>query len=52
MWEVNYENDVPIVGSYTEWWEVTDGKKAFNCCSEEDAQWLCGLLNSTTYKVY
>lgn len=45
-WRIEYENDVgPDDGGFWEWWTVTDGEKSFKCDKEEDAKWLCDLLN-------
>lgn len=30
---------------FWEWWTVSDGTSSFRCFSEEDADWLCELLN-------
>ncbi len=29
-----------------ECWEITDGERVYRCEKEEDAKWLCDLLNS------
>lgn len=29
-----------------EYWEVTDGKRVYRCEKEDDAKWLCDLLNN------
>ena len=48
MWRIEYHNDVgPMDESFWEWWEVTDDEKTFKTNSEEDANWLCDLLNKT-----
>jgi hypothetical protein len=45
-WRVVYSNDVgPDDDGFWEWWEVTDGKRTFKSDSEEDAEWLCAVLN-------
>jgi hypothetical protein len=46
FWRVDYNNDTgPNNESFWEWWEVTDGARIFKCDDENDAQWLCDLLN-------
>ena len=47
-WRIEYNNDVgPSDEGFWQWWEVTDGHKTFKSSSEEDAQWLCALLNNS-----
>ena len=46
MWKIEYNNDTgPNDEGFQEWWEVTNGKRVFKANSEEDAKWLCGVLN-------
>lgn len=46
MWKIQYDNDTgPDDESFLEWWTVTDGEKTFDCSNEDDAKWLCELLN-------
>lgn len=46
-WQIEYGNDVgPNDGSFWEWWCVTNGDKLFECKNENDAIWLCNLLNN------
>jgi hypothetical protein len=45
-WTIEYDNDTgPNDGGFWEWWTVSDGAHSFKCDSEEDAKWLCDLLN-------
>lgn len=49
IWRVKYENDVHTSEdgeSFWQWWEVTDGDRAFKASKEQDAMWLCHLLNN------
>jgi len=44
-WEIVYDNDTgPSDEGFWEWWSVTDGEKAFKCCSEADAEWLLSII--------
>jgi hypothetical protein len=46
-WKIEYNNDTGSDDeSFWEWWSVTDGDKTFKCTKEEDATWLCRLLNN------
>jgi hypothetical protein len=46
MWRVDFHNDVgPNDDCYVEWWEVADGNRKFESKFEDDAKWLCALLN-------
>ena len=47
-WRIEYDNDTGARDDYfSEWWTVTNGKdKFFDCRTEEDAKWLCEILNS------
>ena len=46
-WKIEYGNDVgSTYDGFWEWWEVSDGNRSFECSSEEDAQFLCDLLNT------
>ena len=42
-WYIEYDNDGN--GGYSQWWDVTDGDTEFRAWNEEDAKWLCELLN-------
>ena len=45
-WQVEYDNDTgPEDGYYRFWYIVTDQRKHFECVDEDDAEWLCALLN-------
>lgn len=47
-WKIEYNNDIETGHDYEkfwQWWEVTDGTRVFKCDREEDAVWLCDLLN-------
>ena len=47
MWRIEMENDTgPNDDYYLEWWEVSDGNRVFECKFEDDAKWLCALLNA------
>ena len=49
MWKVEYDNDTGHGDEgFWQWWDVTDGDRSFRCNSEDDAEWLCNLLNITT----
>ena len=43
-WEIEYDNWGE--DGYSEWWHVTDGEKSFKSYEEEDAKWLCEILNA------
>ena len=46
-WTIEYENDVgPNDEGFWCWWNVTDGTRTFEANTEEDAKWLCDLLNT------
>lgn len=46
MWIIEWDNDTGWSDDYyTEWWHVINQDKSFRAYSEEDAQWLCNLLN-------
>ncbi len=47
-WTVEYGYHSPrdYSGPTDEWWDVTDGKRRYRARKEEDAKWLCDLLNS------
>jgi hypothetical protein len=48
-WTIEWQNDVgPNDGYYSEWWTVSDGKKSFDSRNQDDAIWLCNLLNKAT----
>ncbi len=45
-WNIEYDNDVGENDeSFWEWWTVRNGARFFKCDTEEDAHWLCDLLN-------
>lgn len=45
-WTIEYANDTgPNDESYWEFWTVTDGDRSFRCEHEDDAKWLCEVLN-------
>lgn len=44
-WNIEYDNDTGKGGGFWEWWTVSDGERSYKCDSEEDAKWLCELLN-------
>jgi hypothetical protein len=45
-WRVQYNNDTAQGDEfYWSWWEVTDDARTFKSSSEDDAQWLCDILN-------
>lgn len=45
-WSIDYDNDTgPNDDYFHEWWVVTNGSRSFKCNSQEDADWLCNLLN-------
>ena len=45
-WKVEYQNDTgPNDDSYWEWWDVSNGKTNYKANTENDAVWLCELLN-------
>jgi hypothetical protein len=45
-WTIEYDNDTgPGDEGFWEWWTVSDVARSFKCDSEEDAKWLCELLN-------
>lgn len=46
-WKIEYENETGSMDEgFWEYWNVTDGDRCFQCFSEEDAQFLCDLLNT------
>ncbi len=46
-YKVIYDNDTSSDDeSYYQWWLVTNDDKLFECSDEDDANWLCKLLNS------
>ena len=46
MFNIEYDNSTgPYDEGFYEWWTVTNGTRSFKCNSEEDANWLCGMLN-------
>jgi hypothetical protein len=46
MWTVEYTNDVGADDEgFWEWWEITNGEKAFKSDTKDDAEFLCDLLN-------
>jgi hypothetical protein len=47
MFTIEYDNDTgPTDEGFWEWWTISDGKRSFRCdSSEQDAQWLCNILN-------
>lgn len=46
MWKIEYDNDTgPNDEGFEEWWTVTNGESSFRSRNEEDAQWLCEILN-------
>lgn len=46
-WKIEYDNDTGNDdGGFWEWWTVTDGAKSFKSDTEDDAKWLCDLLNA------
>ena len=45
-WRAEYCGD----DCFWEWWEVTDGEKVFKTDCEEDARWLCSILNEREKK--
>ena len=47
MWQVTYENDSGPNDDegFAEWWVISDGDHSFNADIEEEALWLCHLLN-------
>ena len=48
-WKIEYDNDTgPGDEGFGEWWTITDDEKAFRCYDEDDAKWLCDLLNAST----
>jgi len=47
-WEIEYDNWGE--DGFSEWRHVTDGEKSFKCYEEEDAKWLCGILNDRIEK--
>ena len=49
-WHIKYNNDTgPRDDYFYEWWDVLDTDeeigKCFKCDVEEDANWLCDILN-------
>lgn len=48
VWVVERENDTgPDDGGYCEWWDISDGETEYRTYDgEDDAQWLCDLLNA------
>jgi hypothetical protein len=49
MWKVEYDNDSND-DWFSEWWNVTNGEKTFTSKSENDAIWLCVILNTREEK--
>ena len=53
--DASYDEESRAMLTYSEWWNVTNlGKqsepsRSFRCESEDDAQWLCDLLNSVLH---
>ena len=46
MWEIEYDNDTgPDDEGFGEWWTVSREDRSFKTDTEEDAKWLCDLLN-------
>lgn len=46
MWKIEYDNGTgPNDEGFWEWWTVTDGESSFQSRNEEDATWLCEILN-------
>ncbi len=46
-WTIEYENDTgPADEGFAEWWTVTNGIRSFRCIMQDDAKWLCELLNA------
>jgi hypothetical protein len=46
MWKIDYNNEVGANDEgFWEWWEITNGEKTFKSDDEEDADFLCNLLN-------
>ena len=44
-WTIEYDNDTgPSDEGFWEWWTVSNGERAFKCDSEQDAVWLCDML--------
>lgn len=49
-WKVEYDNDTgPNDDNYYQFWTISDGNKVFTCYNEEDADWLCKLLNNNEH---
>lgn len=45
-WAIEYDNDTgPNDEDFAEWWTISNGKRSFTCKNEDDAEWLCDLLN-------
>lgn len=46
MWKVEYDNDVDSNDiRLFEWWNITNGGMTFRTNDQEDAYWLCDILN-------
>ena len=51
MWKIEYDNDVGSDdGGFWEWWVISDGNRSFESKDENDAKWLCDLLNESHNK--
>ena len=45
-WNIDYDNDTGYDDEgFWEWWTVSDEQRSFKCDSEDDAKWLCDILN-------
>lgn len=44
-WKVAHIDLGPNVDGFWQWWEVTNGERSYKSTSEEDAEWLCAVLN-------
>ena len=40
MWKIEYDNDDS--GSFSEWWNISDGKMSFRSTTKEGAEFFTG----------
>jgi hypothetical protein len=50
-WNIDYRSGLNGEGNHREWYEVSNGKRTFNCDASSDAHWLATLLNSIEFSM-
>jgi len=45
-YSIEHQTDADSEDGFREWWYISNGERSFKADSEEDAKWLCELLNA------